>query len=83
MGNEKFREQIDVMTSSYTRMLDLLPDEDVATRAVLERVVPVLDRMSQDPQLPTSDDVGEFLRRIEDAVRSTAEFEKLLAGLQL
>ena len=24
MGNEKFREQIDAMTSSYTRMLDLV-----------------------------------------------------------
>lgn len=81
MSNEKFREQIDAMASSYTRMLDALPDDDVATRALLERVVPVLDRMSQDTQLPTSPDVGDALRLVEVSVRSTSELEKLLAEI--
>ncbi|GFK19187.1 hypothetical protein [Corynebacterium glutamicum] len=48
---EKMREAIDAMTSSYTNMLNALPEENTATRAMLEKVIPTWDTVSQSKQI--------------------------------
>ena len=82
-AHREYRARIDDLVAAYAQMLSDLPEQDVATRAVLERVIPLLDRLSQDPEAPTSEPYGELLSYAQQAVEQTARFEAHVVSLGL